>query len=337
MVPVADRAAARVARLGAVPDMPNDMSSDNGISEMLNKLHAFLPQAADGNLPAPSVTVFSLTERPVGIGGRRGEDLRAGFNVVALKGNRLETMVRFQLWSDQLPAVEQAIQDLNTRLLSSRDELRSEGFLEFSLQNIAASENVPNLGFRDAVEYRVLYEHQFEDNDGADSILATIPVLINSVYNQATIVTDGMARWDNQSAAALSLRGPLTLGGLTAIVLLQAPEPSGNVLLTRTFDGAAAAPTAEPDLATFLAAVSGSQPASVNAQVAFPSVTDFVAAFQSSDDPVTLGTNTYAARELTFQHPVLLPRVTDLFEVSYENPPFDHPSPSVVYLRSVSG
>jgi hypothetical protein len=312
------------------------MSVDNGLSEMLSKLQVFLPPAPGGTLPAPSVKAFSLTERPVGIGGRRGEDLRAGFDVVALKGNRLETVVRFQLWSDQLSAVEQAIQDLNTKLLSSRDQLRAEGFLEFSLESISASENVPSVGFREAVDYRLLYEHQFEDNDGADSILAKIPILINSAYNQTTEVTDAMARWDDQSAAALSLRGSLSLGGLTMTVLLRAPLPSGRVSLTRTSDGAAA-PTTEPDLATFLAAVGGQQPASVNAQMSFLTVTDFVAAFQPSGDPVTLGADVYAAKELVFPEPVLLPRPTDLFEVSYENPPFNQSSPSVVYLRAVSG
>ena len=332
VVPVATHAVVLAA-----PVAPKVMSSDNGLSEMLSKLMAFLPPAPGGSLPNPSVSAFSLTQRPVGIGGRRGEDVRAGFNIVALKGNRLEAVVRFQLWSDQLANVEQAIQDLNSKLLSNRDQLRAAGFLEFSLDTVSSSENVPNIGFRDAVEYRVLYEHQFEDSDGADSILARIPVLINSVYNQTFAVTDGMGRWDNQNAETLSLRGPLSLAGLTAIVFLNAPLPSNNITLTRTSDEAGVAPAVEPDLATFLGAVGGSNPSSVNAQVSFPSVADFLAAFKLSGDPVTLGADTYVAKELLFQQPVLLPRDTDRFDVSYSNPPFDHPSPSVVYLRAVSG
>lgn len=334
IVPVAPQ---MPAPLVAAPAAPKVMSSDNGFTEMLNKLAAFLPGPLGGTLPDPSVIAFSLKERSVGIGGRRGEDLRAGFDVVALKGNRLEAIVRFQLWSNRLPDVEQAIQDLNSKLLSSRDQLRAAGFLEFSLETVAASENVPTIGFRDAVEYRVLYEHQFEDNDGADSLLAKVPVLINSVYNQAFTVSDHMARWDNQNADGLSVRGPLTLAGLTAIVFLKAPLPSHAVTLTRTSDDAAGAPAAEPDLPTFLSNIGGATPSSVNAKVSFASVADFIAAFKVSGDPVTLGANAYVAKELLFQKPVLLPRVTDRFDVSYDNPPFDHPSPSVLYLRAVSG
>ena len=73
----------------------------------------------------------------------------------------------------------------------------------------------------------------------------------------------------------------------------------------------------------------------MNAQVSFPSVTDFLSAFKLPGDPVKLGTDLYVAKELLFQQPIILVRVTDRFEVSYHNPAFDQPS--VVYLRASVG
>jgi len=306
-------------------------SFNDAVKALLDLLKTYLP-AAGGGLPAPSVFLASVAERSLGLNNRRGEDARAGFGVVELKGGRLDALARFELWAAQPGAVEQAIQDLISRLLADRDKLWSVGFLRISLEGTSSSENVAALtAWRQTADVRVLYEFHFEDSDNSQGLIARIPININSTYNELTTITDEMTRWDSQAAPILEVRGPVTIGVLSALVFVGGAAPGGSVTLTRTFDGASGPPTQFATLAAFLAAISGTN-AQRNAQLVFASWTNFMAIFTPSGTPITLGTDSYSPLEAALSPAISLGGVEDAFEISYQRTALE--VNAVAYLRA---
>jgi hypothetical protein len=238
------------------------------------------------------LSLVSVAERAVGLGGRVGTDTRGPFTVSALKGTRLEAVVRYQLWSDTPVGVDAAIQDLATRLLADREVLRAAGFLRLTLKGAGASENVPALNFwRESAEFAVLYEFPYVDADDAESLIGRIPIEINEEFSESMTVTDEMVRWDDQpapppplppSAPPLLLRGALSIGRLSALAFIPGTAPTGTVTLTRTFDGAPGPPPTHPDLPTFLAAITNPVNPAREGRITFASLTAFLAAFSTS-------------------------------------------------------
>jgi hypothetical protein len=228
------------------------------VAAMLGRLDDYLPVPAPP-LPAPSVSVASVRERAVGLGNCRGMESRGSFAVVELKGIRLDALARFQLWASGPAEADTAITDLNARLMADRDNLQVQGFLRIALESTLPADPVPPpvSAWRKHADYRVLYEHHYTDTDGAESLIARIPVGIDSNLEEATTITDEMVRWDNQDAAALVVRGRFSVGDLSALAFVPGTAPSGTVTLMRTFDGAAGPPTTHATLAAFLAAVAG--------------------------------------------------------------------------------
>lgn len=303
---------------------------NDAVQAMLGALKTYLPTAA-GGLPNPSVSVASVTERSLGLNRRRGEEARAGLQVVELKGVRLEAVVRFELWAAQPGAVEQALQDLVGNVLADRDKLWTLGFLRLSLIGISASENVPALtAWRQSADLNVLFEFQFEDSDDSGGLIASIPIHINSTYDETTTVTDEMVRWDNQAAHVLVVRGPVTIGELSALVFIAGAAPTGSVTLTRTFDGASGPAVSFPMLAAFLAGISGAN-AQRNAQLVFASWSNFMAIFSPGGTPVTLGIDNYSPFEAALDPAISLGGVEDIFEIAYQKPALE--VNAVVYLR----
>ncbi len=293
-------------------------------------LKTYLP-AAGGGVPAPNVSISSVTERSLGLNNRRGEDARAGFGIVELKGGRLDAVARFELWAAQPADVEKAIQDLIVRLLADRTNLWSVGFLRISLEGVATSENVATIpAWRQTADVRVLYEFHFEDTDDSQGLIARIPIFIDSTYNETTTVTDEMTRWDNQSARNLDVRGPVTVSALSVLLFVAGAAPGGMVTLSRTFDGASGPPVQFPTLATFLAAISGSNPQR-NAQLVFASWTNFLGIFQPNGTPVILGTNSYSPFEAALSPAISLAGTEDLFEIAYGRAALE--VNAVAYLR----
>jgi hypothetical protein len=172
--------------------------------------------------------------------------------VAALKGLRLEAVARYQLWAATPTDVEQAINDLITRLLGDRETLRQAGFLRVGLKHTDVSENVfAEDAWRQSVEFEVLFEFPFVDADDAESLIARIPITIKDHFTEATLVTGDLTRWDNESAPSLPLGGTLNIGRLFALAFVPAAAPAGTVTLTRTFEGATGPPPIHPDLPTF--------------------------------------------------------------------------------------
>jgi hypothetical protein len=302
----------------------------DAVTALLDVLKTYLP-AGGGGLPAPNVSIASVAERSLGLNNRRGEDARAGFGVVELKGGRLDAVARFELWAAQPADVEKAIQDLIVRLLADRTNLWSVGFLRISLEGVAPSENIATISaWRQTANVRVLYEFHFEDTDDSQGLIARIPIHINSTYNETTTVTDEMTRWDNQAAPSLDIRGPVTIGELSVLLFVAGAAPGGKVTLTRTFDGATGSPVQFPTLAAFLAAISGLNPQR-NAHLVFASWINFMAIFQSSGTPVMLGSDSYSPFVADLSPAISLAGSEDVFEVAYEKAAFE--VNAVAYLR----
>ncbi len=279
--------------------------------------------------PNASLSLVSVVERAVGLGSHVGVDQRGPFSVAALKGIRLEAVARYQLWAETPSDVEQAINDLIAQLLGDRDMLRQAGFLRLALKHTGASENVfSEDAWRQSVEFEVLFEFPFVDADDAESLIARIPIAIRDQFNESTLVTGDLTRWDNESAPSLSLRGPLSIALLSALAFVPGTAPAGSVTLTRTFDGAAGPTPTHPDLATFLAAVTDPNNPAREGQVVFASLSNFLSAFTNAGDPVTLGDwdenlllDEYQSLELAINPPVKLPNITDRLEIVYDLTP----------------
>jgi hypothetical protein len=233
-------------------------------------------------LPPSNVLLATVVERTVGVGSRVGMDLRGPFSVAELKGLRVESVVRFELWAHTPGDVAQAAEDLISRLLGDQETLRGQGFLRIALKSVNPSENIfSEDAWRQLIEFDMLFEFSYVDTSEAESLIAQIPIHINSEHNEDTTVRDQMARWDNESAPTLRARGPRQIGALTALAFIPAAEPVGGVTITRTFDGASGAPASFPTLADFVTAVAGNNPAERHAEVTFASLVQFLAAIST--------------------------------------------------------
>jgi hypothetical protein len=333
--------------------MSNPAPTLDQITEaVLKVLKNYLP-AGTPPLPAPSVVIASVSERSPGLGNRVGEDRRGALSVQVLKSLRIEAVARFQLWAGDAGAVEDAVQELIARLLADREKLRSidsdgDGkddlqILRLVLKGIGASELIPSDNiWRQSAEFSMLAEFPYTDTDEAQSLIAKIPIEINSAFGQSTVVTDEMTRWDDESAPALIVRGSLSIGSLSALIFIPGAAPSGTVTLLRTFEGAAAPPTDHPDLNGFLAAVTDLSNPERNARVVLASLADFLAAFGDVGDPVTLGdwdqdavADSYQPKALTIDPPLQLPGGDDRLEIAFQHDKFDQAA--VVYLRAAHG
>lgn len=308
------------------------------LSQMLSDLDKYRLKVQP--LPFSSVSAVSVTERTIGVGNHRGTETRGGFAVIVWKGGRLDAVVRFQLWANQLDDVDTAVKKLGTSLEADRNILRSQGFLRLDLQTASLAEfnSTLNAWFQ-TVDYKVLYEFYSEDTDGAESLITRIPITINSEYGESTLVTGNMVRWDNQTAPTLVVQNFLSIGSLSALVFIPGTAPNGTVTLRRT-DGSASPPTTYPTLADFLSAIAGQNPVTPHGQVIFPSLSDFLNAFPppAPDTAVKLGdwngdgmSDIYESRVLKISPAIQLSSATTKLEISYQNTAFNQVA--VVYLR----
>ena len=318
---------------------------DQVIDAMLKALQDYLPPSVAG-LPKSSVFVASVSERAVGLNNRIGTEKRGEFPVVAVKGIRLDALVRFQAWASDPEQIDTDFTNLNSQLIADRDFLRQEGFLRLALENTLAADRVSSPdAWRKQADYRVLYEHQFQDSDDAGGLIARIQIEADqeqagSPQKETTTVTDRMIRWDNQDAPALILRGKLTIGALSALIFVSGAEPAGTVTFTRTVDGLTGQPTSYHTLTDFLAAVSGPNPADRHAQVNFQSLKEFLDNFNDAGDPVAFpgagnALDSYRSKVRPIAPAIQLPGVFDLLELTYRDKAFDQDA--VLYLRATGG
>ncbi len=314
------------------------------VTDMLAVLGLRLPDSV-APLPPNNVTLERIKEKLVGLGNHRGSESSEPLGDRALRGGRLDAGVRFQVWASTVQGVDAAMLDLQTAILDDVAELRQEGFLRLAATGTTLGERVDAVpGWRKTSTFDVLYEYQYVDTDDAQSLIARIPVTahLNDVGEgpELETITDDMARWDDELAPALAVRGPAAVNRLAALAFVPVPL-GGTVTLSRT-SGAGGPVRHLPDLNAFLAATSGATPTDTDADVTLAPAAAF-AALGSSTPALAMGdwdtdstVDEYTAFDRLLDEPVLLPTAADRFTVSYTPPP--GPSTgldqtAVVYLR----
>ncbi len=299
------------------------MNSNSTVIEakerMLDILREYLPEQVD-SLPKPMVVVDNLTERLVGLGNWLGNETRGSLPVVARKGCRLDAVTRFQLWANTPDDVETAMEEMQDRLLADKDHLWTLGILRLMTEQSSLAEHVSSLdAWRKTADYRVLFEYQYQETD-AESLIARILIDINSQYNESTVVTDEMVRWDNLEAPILAVRGgrshPFHVKMLIILAFLPDDWDGDEVSFSITTNGTVRGHT-------------------------FASVRAFFDAFTLEPGTVALGGNLYHAGHLVFPgvgspDAIILKGGDDIFQISYGASRFDNDSNAVVYLRVLS-
>lgn len=314
--------------------MLNDMLS--ALKELLEELFPDTTPAS----PTPSISIVRVTERSVGLGGQVGMEVKGSFQVAVVKGNRLDAVIRLQVERDQPDAVNTAIAELHDRLLTQKNRLRQAGFLRFAALETSTAELNPTLDrWTQTIDYTVLYEFRFLDTEGAESLIARIPITVTGEVEDATVVTDRMVRWDERSAPTLMVRGRSQIRRLSGMAFIPRAVPSGSITVTRTFDGATGEPTNYPTLAAFQTAIAGPNPNDRHGQVVFPSLDAFLNAFEPAGEAITLGDwnednvpDQYQSRVLTFEPAIWLASVSDRLEITHAGNPLSEVA--VVYLQA---
>jgi hypothetical protein len=298
-------------------------------------------------VPKPNVTVERIAEKLVGLGNQRGTERTESLGERTLRGGRLDARLRFQLWGDTAKAVDDAVLTLQTDLLDNGEDLRQAGFLRLNAADTTLAERVESVGgWRKATSYDVLFEYQYVDTDDADSLIVRIPVtldpeLVNSPDRELQTVTDEMARWDNEAAPALQIRGPATVRRISALVFVPGPALGGDVIVARS-DGSPGAVTHLHDLAGFLAATGGSSPTATNADVTLTPA-NFFAGLVPTGDTLALGdwdtdgsADSYTGFDRRLDQPIELAGPEDRLIITYKAPPGPATGldqTAVVYLR----
>lgn len=318
------------------------------LTVMRNTLSLYLPPPGT-SLPQPNVTIVRVENKPTGLGNHIGQETPNQFHLV-LKGGRLQAIARFQLWGNDPGEVDAAIDLLHGRLLDAKEALYVAGFLRFSAQDSTLAEHVTALNaWRRTADYETLYEFRYADSDGAQSLIARIPIHADpeepaSLQRETTVVSDEMARWDDLTAPTLDIRGRRTVRQLSALLFVPGVAPTGPVRLLRTFGGASAAPSDFATLAQWVTAVAHPTTPNRHAQVTFTNFSDFLANFSATGDTIILGDwdedttpDNYDSLRLEFATPIFLPDRREQLQLIYQpgntDPHFDQTA--VFYIRAV--
>jgi hypothetical protein len=189
-------------------------------------------------LPARGVSLVGVTEKTVGLGNRLGIETKGPLSVSVLKGVRLDAVVRFQFWGADPAEADARITEMHGLLLVERDQLKRQGFLTITGEETSLAENVPTIpAWRKTANYRVLYEFPYKDTDDAGGLIARIPIDIDSIFNETTVVTDEMVHWDNEFARNLEVRrnasGAFHVGELVILAFLPALWNGDGVTIFR--------------------------------------------------------------------------------------------------------
>ena len=309
--------------------------------EMLGLLRSRLSPSPP-KLPEPRVSIQNLVERPVGIGNHRGNEIRGPLRFISLGGLRLAGRVRFELWAKTVQEIDDAVLKLQETLARDRDGLRKKGFLRLAPAETAVAEHQPKVkGWRKSTSYDILYEYHYLLDDEAQSLIVKIPIFPGlerrgSPEGEHFLVRGELARWDNEEAPVLEVRGPFRVSALSALTYVPGAMPQGGVTLLRTHDAAAGSPAIFPTLDNFLQATTGDRGVH-HAVVRFSSLDRFLTALDLTADPVILGdwnedghADSYDIRSKSFPFTMALPASSDRFEIAYQGTALDRVA--VLYL-----
>jgi hypothetical protein len=344
--PGAERAAPRAVLPAAPPPDFDAPGLDSALSAMMGHLTPYLPPPG-GGLPPPGVSTVRVKTRPLGLGNRRGNERVGGFAILSLKGGRIDATVRFQVWAAHPAGADTLLTDLQGRVMADKAALWGAGFLKISQAETGVAEHVPGVGWRKSTDFDLLYEYRYKDIDGAESIIARIPIHADpeekfSPFRETTTVRDTMIRWDNLGAAewvpAAGVPHPVQVMGLAILAYLPAGWSGGAVTVSRTEEANPGPPTLYGDWSAFSTAVTDPSHPDRHAQMTFPTVADCLAVFMPAGGPLPMGDwdenglrDEYIPGALVFDPPIRL-EPGERFSFSYADPQFD--GPAVVYLRA---
>lgn len=316
-------------------------SLDDVVGDMLAVLGERLPPPGPMAIPVANVTVETVAERPIGLGGLRGAAADGPLGPRTLRGGRLDARVRFQVWAAGPAEADGAMASLHSTLLDDADALHLAGFLRFDAAATTLAEHLPTVpAWRKATSYDVLYEYTYDDTDDAASLIARIPVTGDTEEpdgpaREVQTLTDHLVRWDQEGAEPLVVVGPVTVTGIEALLFTPGPPLGGTVSVRRTSGGT---PVAVADLDAFLAAAAapdaevevGLAPASFFAALGAPASGPVLGDWDLDGTPdAYLG----AARLVA---PPLRLEAADRLEIAYTPPAGPGPGldrTAVVYLR----
>ena len=294
---------------------------DTVVASMMSILNNLLPPPPQPPpaqpLPDPSVSLVSVTEKSVGLGSRLGIDAQGPLSISVLKGVRLDAVVRFEFWGADPAEADANITGMHAALLAAKAQLKSQGFLILEgLDTLLADQPLPD-AWRKTATYRVLFEFPYQDTDDAGGLIARIPININSIFNETTVVTDEMVRWDGDEAPTLEVRGstgrvPFHVGELALLAFLPVGFNGDGVTISSFVGGALT-------------------------QLSFASVRDFRDAFTLEPQAIELGGQPYLAGRMAFPNadfpnPIVLAGGEDFFSIAYASPPLNDINAGV-YLR----
>ncbi|MEE8583562.1 MAG: hypothetical protein V3T83_01795 [Acidobacteriota bacterium] len=357
--PAQGRLSAALPRAAPFTFAKIDPPLDNAGRELLEILAEHLP-ARSGSLPDHSLALAEVNEKTVGLGSLRGVDRRVVFNLAELKGLRLDALIRFQLWFEEPGQAEVGLNNLNLSLMNERDGLRATGVLRLKLESSSPPERVaPIEGWRIVANFRVLYEHHYQDSGGAESLIAQIPIgcELEEGVLQTTTVTDEIVRWDKLDAPALQVTGASArrIGGLAVLRHPPSGPTSGEVTLARLDLASGQAPSLAGSLMEFVQRVTDQENPATNIRFSdsleqFLQAEPFFAARERRQDGeaepaaeirIELGdrdkdglADEYGLRLLPFGSPLKLPRPEDVFRLKAQ---FDPDSDAVLYIRASRG
>ncbi|MFL5539934.1 MAG: hypothetical protein ACJ8J0_13120 [Longimicrobiaceae bacterium] len=335
-------------------------SFNAAVAAMVDHLKHFLPPA--GNPPRPaSLAVLEAAERPVGVGNFQGNVERGALAVLGVRGGRVQARVRYDLRADTPHEAAAAVEELQRQVRAARLDPLLTWIHEFLVLEPDGGEPASPLGqgegWRQGVEYRVLFEYRYEDLEDAGSLIVRVRVELEGEHHEHDAVTRDLTRWDDTGAPPLRIRGPRAIGPLGALVHPATGLPDGRVTLLRTHDGAAGQPSDHPNLGAFRTAVEGGDRHDRFVFAAPGGLAAFVAEFAGEDanqdgavDTVTLldpagSAVPFEARVLDALAGVRLDGPGERFEVGYLDPAlpplvqekFPDGSLAVVYLRAGRG
>ena len=292
--------------------------------------------------PAPAITVLGAVEQPVGLSGLVGyTDPEGLLPPVAVKGGRLATSLRIAVQGSDPAHADAAVFGLHGRLLGARDPLLAKGFLRLDAGELTPPEPIsPGTDWRRTASYQALFEYSYLDTDGANGIITRIPVeadpeTLGSPDAEIKTVVGSTVRWATAEQPTLVVRGPGSVGRLSAFAYLPvgAPDLPVTVTVLRTFTGATGAPAAAADLQALAAAP--------HAAVSFATLDGFLAALPDTGDAIELGDvdplhlpDPYAIHTRAFSPEIALARSIDRLEISASPASGWSGAAAVLYLRA---
>lgn len=316
------------AVLSDTPSAIPPTSMEPYITSLLNHMRAYLP-ANTPNQPANTLSIVSLSYRPLGIGGWRALESVSGMSEFGVRGGFLEATVRYDIWAADVTALSNAAASLQRAIGADVVRLRRRQILQLKLVGINDGTGANASQLRRSLDYDVLYEYQYLDNDNAASLIARIPIEHGAdLAVLPTIeVRDWMVRWDNVEAPTLVVApigtGTLRVRGLTIAAFLPGAGPGGQVT-RRVIRGGV---TETTDLG---------------------SPGDFLSRFVLALQPLTLvfpprpllpgetqELRDFQVGEWIFPAPIVLNGSAERFEITFSAPAFPVATTSQVYLQAL--